>query len=367
MTRHLQDVLNDIASDVPSTDLVAGVANRAARIRWMRRAATAGTAIAVAAVVGFVTLGLPSWQPTTRPDRNVPATKPIAPLLASDIDLDAAQHGISLDATGLAVVAEPDGSYRTIALELASGRAVVLDAQVPASLDSVALSVDGSRALFLGSASAVVVDMVSGETLYELPREKDQPVALGWDAQMLITFQRDQTPDAGTEGTPWRLTTIDLATGTATQLGEPLQRSSAAGEIFPAPFGASIFVRYDGSLQDARLHRIDLATGATVFSDNYRALKTSSMHWSADGSLLAAENTSAVRLMTPNAQIGDIVESFGKVGAPLGFVGPDHLVWWRPGSGEALLVLSDLSGNELPVTTSLSTSGSVVAVATALA
>ena len=367
MTRQLHDVLNDIASDVPSTDLVAGVASRAARIRWTRRAATAGTAIAVAAVVGLVTVGLPSWQNSTRPDRNVPATQPIAPLLASDIDLDAAQHGVTFDATGLAVVAGPDGEYRTVALELASGRAVVLDAQVPAGLESAHLAVDGSRALLLGSASAVVLDLVSGETLYELPREKQQPVALSWDAQSLITFTRDLTPEAGTEGTPWRLTTIDLATGTASQLGEPLQRSSAAGEIFAAPFGATIFVRYDGSVQDARLHRIDLATGTTLFSETYFAHKTSSIFWSADGSLLAAESTSSVRLMTPSNEVGDIVESFGKVGVPLGFVGPDHLVWWRPGSGGALLVLSDLTGNELPETTSLSTSGSVVAVATALA
>ena len=72
MTRQLHDVLNDIASDVPSTDLVAGVAARATRIRWMRRAAIGGTALGVAAVVGLVTSACRPGSSRRHPDRRGP-------------------------------------------------------------------------------------------------------------------------------------------------------------------------------------------------------------------------------------------------------------------------------------------------------
>ena len=366
MTHQLHDVLDDIALDVPPTDLVAGVASRASRIRWTRRAAAGGTALAVAAVVGVVTIGLPSWQQTTSPDREPPATRPTMPLLAPTFDLDAARTGTLPTTTGLVLVREADGALRTVALDVQHGDAVSIDVAAPDDVETAQLSRDGSRALLVGATTALVLDLATGQSVLEVTRETHQPVALSWDSRSVITFQRDLTPEPSGLGTRWQLTTIDIATGAITQLGEPLQRSSAAGEIFAAPFGASIFVRYDGSLQDVRLHRIDLATGMTVFSENYSALKTSSMHWRADGLLLAAETTSAVRIMTPNDEGGDLIGSMRKLGVPLGFAGPDHLAWWRPATAGASLGLSDLEGNELEATAKLSTSGTVIAVATAL-
>jgi hypothetical protein len=50
---------------------------------------------------------------------------------------------------------------------------------------------------------------------------------------------------------------------------------------------------------------------------------------------------------------------------PLGFAGTAHLVWWRTGTDPASLILSDLAGNELQETTTLATSGTVIAIATA--
>lgn len=366
MTRHLHDVLNDIASDLQPTDLVAGVATRAARIRWMRRAVVAGTALGVAAVVSFVTIGLPSWQQSTRPDRELPVTQPTVPLLTPAIDLDLASPGLLAEVSGLAVVRETDGTLRTIALDVKRGDAVVLDAAAPSGLESVDLSSNGSRALLTGATSAIVVDLATGETIYELVREKHQPVALSWDSHSLITLARDLTPDPAAAATPWQLTTIDLATGAIDQRGAPLQRSSAAGEIFPAPFGATIFVRYDGSIQDTRLHRLELSTGETLYSDGYTELETMSMHWPADGSKLAIETTSSLRIMTPTDKVGVLLGSLRKLGVPLGFASNEHLVWWAPGTGETTLVVTDLDGKELTGSTRLRTTGDVVALATAL-
>ena len=341
MTRDLHEVLNDIASDLQPTDLVAGVATKAARIRWTRRAALGGTAFAVAAVVGFVTIGLPSWEQTTQPDRELPVTQPTIPVLNADIDLDDARTGHLASPSGLAVVRESDGTLRTVALDVERGEAVALEAAAPSDLESVDLSSNGSRALLTGATSAVVVDMATGQTIYELAREKHQPVALSWDSHSLITLARDLTPDPAAAGTPWQLTTIDLATGEIDQRGAPLQRSSAAGEIFPAPFGATIFVRYDGSIQDTRLHRLELSTGATLYSDGFSVLETRSMHWPADGSKIAIETTSALRIMTPTDKVGVLLGSLRKIGVPLGFAGNEHLVWWG-GVGDAHL--DDLVG-----------------------
>lgn len=366
MTQRLHDVLDDIAADVPSIDLVAGVASRAARIRWRRRAVVGATAFGVATIVGLVTVGLPSWQQSTRLDRELPLTNPTTPLLAQQIDLDAAESGSLPTASGLAVVRDTDGSLRTIAIDVEDGDAVAIAAAAPDDLETIQLSHDGSRALLVGDTSAVAIEVATGDTVYEMPREKHQPVTLSWDSRSIITFARDLTPDPAGSTTPWQLTTIDLATGVVQQLGAPLQRSSAAGEIFAAPYGSSIFVRYDGTIGDNRLHRLDLASGVTTYSDDFSALNTESMHWSTDGSLLAAETPSAVRVLTPNDKVGVIVASMTKAGVPLGFAGHDHLVWWRLGSGAASLVVTDLSGNELSDTTTLSTDGAVIAVATAI-
>ena len=364
MTRQLHDVLNDIASDVPPTDLVAGVATRATQIRWMRRAKAGGAALALAAVVGVVTVGLPSWQQSTRPDRDVISTQPTAPLLATEIDLDAAQHGVLDETTGLAVVEDADGTRRTIALDIESGLAVVLDAVVPGDLESVRLTADGTRGLFIGATSTAVIDMISGETIYELTRTKHQPVGLSWDGRSVITFQINP-PDPPDALPTWQLVTIDVDTGLSTAHGPPIGRSSVTGELFAAPDGVTVFVRYDGSVQDNRTHRLSLVTGETVYSEPYTALRIESMHWVADGSLLAAETTS-LRIMTPNDQVGDLLKSVRKAGVPLGFAGPEHLVWWRPGTAVVSLALTDLVGNELQDPTALSTAGQVIALATAL-
>jgi hypothetical protein len=366
MTHRLHDVLDDIAADVPSIDLVAGVTSRAALIRWRRRAVVGAAACGVAMIVGLVTVGLPSWQQSTRPDRELPITNPTAPLLAQDIDLDAAPSGSLPTASGLMVVRETDGSLRIVAIDVEDGDAVAIDAAAPDDLEGIQLSHDGSRALLVGGTSAVAIEVATGDTVYEMAREQHQPVALSWDSRSIITFARDMTPDPAGSTTPWQLTTIDLATGVIQQLGAPLQRSSAAGEIFAAPYDGAIFVRYDGSIGDNRLFRLDLATGVTTYSDDFTALDTESMHWSADGALLAAETPSAVRVMTPNDKVGVVIASLTKAGVPLGFAGHDHLVWWRLGTGAASLVLTDLSGNELPDTTTLHTDGTVIAVATAI-
>ncbi len=366
MTERLHDVLDDIASDAPSRDLVAGVASRAARIRWLRRAVLGATAFAVATVVGLVTVGLPSWQQSTSPDRELPITRPTAPLLAPEIDLDAAPVGTLPTASGLAVVRGTDDTLRIVAMNVTAGDSVAIDAVAPDDLKAIQLSHDGARALLVGDTSVVAIELATGDTLYEMPREKHQPIALSWDGRSLVTFARDLTPEPAGSTTPWQLTTIGLSTGVVQQLGAPLQRSSAAGDIFAAPYGSSIFVRYDGTIGDNRLHRLDLATGVTTYSDDYSALNTASMHWSTDGSLLLAETPSAVRVLTPNDKVGELVASLAKVGVPLGFAGPDHVVWWRQGTGEASLLLTDLAGNELPETATLSTEGTVIAVATAI-
>ena len=290
--------------------------------------------------------------------------------MAPAIDLDAAEHGVlSGAATALVVVAGDDGTQELVALDVKAGRAVRLDTPVPAGLEAIDLAYGGGRALLSTGTSALVVDMVSGEILYEHDRQIRQPVALTWDGSSLITYEGSGlvTGPPGTLVTPsWQLTLIDLETGEATKLGAPELRSSVSGQIFATPDPATIFVRYDGSVRDSRLHRVDLTSGAKTFSEQYGFLRVESLHWPEDGSMIEAELESAVRMLTPTDEIGDLISSMRKLGDPMGFAGAEHLVWWRAGVDGGDLVLSDLHGIELQETTTLRTNGTLVAITTEL-
>jgi hypothetical protein len=364
MSGRLHDVLEDIAGDLAPVDLTAAVSARAKRLRWARRAAAGSTALGVAATVGLVSLVLPSGQAPSGPDVIPPMTTPTIAPLADGVDLDAAAFGTVESASAVVVVNGDDGLL-AVAADLATGAATALPVDVPADANDVQLSADGTRALVVGQTQAVVVDLPSGETM-TYDRAVDQPYALAPDGASIFTVVQVAEETGVADPAQWQLMQVDAMSGDETPTPYLVSRNKAAAQVWPAPDGETVFLRYEGALRDPRTHRIDLASGAVTFSEPYTSLSIQDLRWSSDGSVLAAEMASSLRVLEPTDEIGRLLETVGKVGTPMGFVGSDRLAWKVPIPDGAELVITDLTGLTVGTPTRLLTSGTVVAMATAL-
>jgi hypothetical protein len=263
------------------------------------------------------------------------------------------------------VVAADDGAQRAVAVNLTTGEAAVIGAQIPADLRKVDLSADGEHALFVGSTAAVVVHLATGEVT-ALEGIKDHPVGLSPDGAYVFTI--GPSPESVPAGDPpvWQLAKIDSTTGASTLIPYTTQRSRVKADLWAAPDNQTVFVRYEGSYQDMRTSRVDVASGKVTYTEPFTPISIENMRWASDGSSMLTELSSSVRVLKPTDQIGIVQKTLTKVGAPLGFAGPDRLVWGHEIPDGADLWLTDVNGLTIGQPTRILTTGKVLNFATAL-
>lgn len=383
MTKHLQDVLSDIASDARQVDLLDRVRSETRSLRWRRRAAVGGVALGAA---GAIALGAvlvdPVVEVPTDPARTGPPVSPLPALL----DLSTAPTG-GVDAASLVLVS--DGSL--YAVDAAGGGVVRIDTGRPVSGDpqlaadrplvrTAQLSADGSRAVltelvyFDPAAEPVptpqvsVIDLATGATVYSEPHQQSgfsARFALSPDGQRLVAarYATDELGDA--VGVP-RLEVIDLESRQTT----PIDYAAIAdrrvdfdplGALAWSPDGSRLALSYLNG-QDI----IEMPTGAIVVTEARSSRVLTANPWSADGTRLLKEGTSSVSTWPadPAAAAAQPVGSSRVVGVPLGFAGPDLLLWRE---GESELVVTSLDGDSVGVPTMIISDAPVDAVASALA
>lgn len=387
MTKHLKDVLADIASDAGPVDLLDRVRGETRVLRWRRRAAVGAGALGVA---GAVALGAVLVDPVTdRPTDAAETAPPVSPLPAR-LDLTTAPTGgvdaasmIIISGRSLYAVDAADGAVTRIDTGPA-GSSAQLSGEYP-DARTVQLSADGTRAVLtdlvyfateaeLGQTPQVsVIDLATGATVYSEPHLRvglagtpagtSTRFTLSPDGDRLVAARYDTDDLGNTKGVPW-LEIIDLASGQPIAIDYVTDRGvevEPLGALAWSPDGNRLALLYLNG-QDI----IEIPTGDLVAAETVSSRLLIANPWSADSMRLLKQSGSAVSTWPAEAgaPAGRPIGSSRLVGEPLGFAGPDLLLW-RMDADQ--LVVTTLDGEAVGVPTTIVSDAPVDTVASALA
>lgn len=366
MTKHLHDVLSDIASDAASVDLLDRVRSETRALRWRRRAAVGGVALGAA---GAIVLGAVLIEPVVdAPTDPAETAAPVSPLPA-EIDLTTATPG-GVEAASLVMVS---GGV-LYAVDAATDDVVRIETGQPVT-GYPELSADGSRVLLQfnpmtppASPMVEVIDLATGATLLSEAQQRlslADRFGLAPDGQSLAAA-RYETDSLGNAVGPPRLEMIDFGSGDATLIAyAPLADRRAdlepLGGLAWSPDGTRLTLSYLNG-QDI----IEMPSGIVVSTETVSSKTLTGTPWSPDSSRLLMVSTSSVSTWPadPAAAGAQPIGSSPIIGIPLGFAGADLLLW-DMGGGE--LVVTTLDGEPVGVPTRVVSDTPVDYVASAVA
>ncbi len=390
MTKHLHDVLSEIASDAGPVDLLDRVRGETRALRWRRRATVGAVGLGSA---GAIVLGAVLVSPTVEsPTDPAETAAPVSPLPAR-LDLTTAPTG-GVDAASLIIIS--GGSL--YAVDAADGAVVRIDTDSSAIGDpqlstqrpverTHQLSADGTRVVatdlvFFGPASdsmptpqVSVIDLASGATIYSEPHQQSgfagTPVgtssrfSLSPDGDRLVASRYDTNDLGHSIGAP-QLEIVDLASAQTTPIDHAAMADRRVdvdplGGLAWSPDGSRLALSYLNG-QDI----IEMPTGAVLVTEAVSERLLTDNPWSADSARLLKGTQSSVSTWPAGAAaVGAApIGSSRIIGIPLGFAGPDLLLW---SSSESELVVTSLNGDQVGVTTTIVSDAPVDAVASALA
>lgn len=360
MTKNLHDVLSDIASDAGPVDLLDRVRGETRALRWRRRATVGAVGLGAA---GAIVLGAVLVSPTVEsPTDPAETAAPVSPLPA-EIDLTAAAPG-GVAAASLVIVSEGV----LYAVDAATDDVVRIETE-QLVLGRLQLSADGSRVLVQYDAVPgevlapfYVIDLNAGTTVFAgRQKSTSDRFELSPDGDRLAATQYETDSLGNARGQP-EIELIDLASGATTRVEyTPVPTRDGAllvNDLAWSPDGSRLALQYFNG-QDI----FEIPSGALVAAETLTSLLLIANPWSADSSRLLKQSGSAVSTWPTNGP-GRPIGSSRIVGQPLGFAGPDLLLWLVD-SRE--LVVTTLDGDAVGVPTRIVTDTSVDDVTSALA